>query len=98
MTKPTKHEFAPDPVYMIDGKEVKRFIFCRHSRILGRAQPVEVWAFNKDHAIMRLNLHYEGLTGWDFVDEISGDQTLGKMGDILRLDPLQYGREYASAH
>lgn len=75
---------------MIDGKEVKRFLFVRYSFITKRNHPVEVHAFNKDHAVARLEQKFPYIQRleWDFVDQLGGDQTLGKLGEILPLNPF----------
>lgn len=71
---------------MIDGREVKRFIFCYYSNLLRRNFPAEVHAFSIDHAVQRLRQHLANVN-WEFVCELQGDETLGKMGPKLELNP-----------
>lgn len=77
-----------DPILVIDGKPVRRFVFVRYSHLEKRSIPVEVWGFSKDHALARLKARYIGIKGWEFVQELEDPaHTIGRMGDILKIDP-----------
>lgn len=74
---------------MIDGKEVQRFLFTRYSAFTQQSVTVEVHAFNKDHAIGRLEQKYPYIprADWDYIQRLEGPQFLGRLGETLRLDP-----------
>lgn len=73
----------------IDGKAVRKFVFGRYSQLAKRAFVVEVHAFNKDHAIARLEEQYGYIErgDWEFIDEIDPEAIIGKLGETLPLNP-----------
>lgn len=78
----------------IDGKTVYRYLFMRYSHLQRRNIPVEVHAFNPDHAVTRLH----ALTGfapkeWEMVQKLEDGEFLGKLGEKFELNPLVLKRE-----
>lgn len=74
---------------LIDGKEVRKFLYARWLRMLNRPQVIEVEAFNKDHAIARILEKFPGtdVYDWDFIQELEMRHMVGRVGETLPLNP-----------
>lgn len=73
---------------VIDGKALRKFLFARKTFDgRGNAVFVGVEAFDKDHAVKRLQERYPTVPrlAWDFLDEIEFHHVLGGLGEDLPL-------------
>jgi hypothetical protein len=74
---------------LIDGKQVRKFLFLRLSPIDRREIIVSVEAFTVDHAIARLRekFHWVEKSAWNFIQELDAEHFVGVMGEEMPLVP-----------
>lgn len=83
----------PKSPLKLDGKIIRKFLFARRSYLDNHAVFVEVDAFDKDHALKRLEEKYAYVDrrDWDFLEELGMEHfigsTAGTMGEYLPLLP-----------
>lgn len=75
--------------YIVDGKRVRKFLFGYWVHVAQSWKLVEVEAFNKDHALERLEKAYAWVTrtDWEYIDELDFSHFVGRLGDSLPFNP-----------
>lgn len=67
---------------------IRKFLFMRYSHLERRNVPVCVEALNVDHAMVRLQARWRGISprDWELVQELEPQHDLGKLGETIRFE------------